>query len=80
MFATQLPPDIVTALGLRAIQAAIEAERDAGLIAFMREGGATDGQVSAMLVGLREHRQQFDAEAGTMRPLGPDDPSEVSDA
>jgi hypothetical protein len=28
-----------------------------------------------MLSGLRDHRQQFDAEAGTMRPLSDDDPS-----
>lgn len=78
VFATQFRPSLVTALGLRAVQAAIEAERDAGLVAFMREGGATDEQVGAMLVGLRGHREQFDAEEGTMRPLGPDDPSGLS--
>lgn len=75
VFSTQFRPSLVTALGLRAVQAAIEAERDAGLVAFMREGGATDEQIGHMLVGLRTHREQFDPEEGTMRPLGGDDPS-----
>lgn len=78
VFAARFPPSIVTALGLRAIQSAIEAERDAGLIAFVRSTGAPDGIVNAMLTGMREHREQFDAEAGTMRPLSDDDPSSLS--
>ncbi len=70
-----MAPDVTTALGLRACQAAIEAERDAGFVAFLRSMGCGKAEVGGMLVGLREHREQFDAAAGTMRPLSPDDPS-----
>jgi hypothetical protein len=37
VFAAQFPPDVMTALGLRAIQAAIEAERDAGLVGWVQQ-------------------------------------------
>lgn len=89
VFAAQFPPDVMTALGLRAIQAAIEAERDAGLVGWVQQEfgpqvGGLEGEeaksfAAMTLDGLRRHRQQFDAAAGTMRPLGPDDPSEVTD-
>lgn len=75
VFAAKLSPDVVTALGLRAIQSAIEAERDAGFIAFLNSLGADDEHIGAMLTGLRDHRVQFDAAAGSMRPLSGDDPS-----
>lgn len=78
VFAIKMPPDIATALGLRAIQAAIESERDAGFISFMLEGLESDDQTaSGMLAGLREYRKQFDAQAGTMRPLSDDDSSSL---
>lgn len=78
VFAIKMPPDIATALGLRAIQAAIESERDAGFISFMLEGLETDDQTaSGMLAGLREYRRQFDAKAGSMRPLSDDDSSSL---
>lgn len=80
VFAAQFPPAVVTALGLRAVQSAIEAERDAGFIAFLHEIGAPADKIGAMLVGLREHREQFDSEAGSMRKLGPDDPSSLEEA
>lgn len=81
VFATKMSPDLATALGLRAIQSAIEAERDAGFIAFLRDslGMTDDQQIGAMLSGMRDHRQQFDAEAGSMRPLSGDDPSKLSE-
>lgn len=75
VFATRFRPSLCTALGLRAVQAAIEAERDAGLIAYFRGVGMDDQAISTILVGLRTHRDQFDAEEGTMRRLSPDDPS-----
>src|SRR3954447_3112035 len=75
VFSTKMSPSVATALGLRAIQASIEAERDAGFISFLREDmGVEDKLVGAMLSGLRDHRQQFDAEAGSMHPLSGDDP------
>jgi hypothetical protein len=78
VFATQLRPSMATALGLRGVQAAIEAERDAGLIAFLRTLDIGDDQVNGLLIGLRDHRQQFDAVEGSTRPLSDDDPTEVS--
>ena len=78
VFAVKMSPDVITALGLRAIQAAIEAERDAGFVDFMRKDlRAGDPEIGAMLSGLRDHRRQFDAEAGSMRPLSGDDPSSL---
>jgi hypothetical protein len=77
VFATQLRPAVVTALGLRAIQAAIEAERDAGLVAFYRDIEAPEEAIGSMLLGMRHHREQFDAAEGSMRRLGPDDRSEA---
>ncbi|MGH2897904.1 MAG: hypothetical protein ACRDMZ_04465 [Solirubrobacteraceae bacterium] len=77
VFAVKMSPATVTALGLRAIQSAIEAERDAGLVAFLAESGMEERLIGGMLVGVREHRQQFDTDAGSMRPLGEDDPSEL---
>lgn len=79
VFAVKISPAVCTALGLRAIQASIEAERDAGLIAFMRSAGMDDQAVGTMLVGLRDRREQFDAAAGTMRPLSGEDPSSLDD-
>lgn len=78
VFSIKMSPDVATALGLRAIQAAIEAERDAGFISYVRNGLQLDDRAAGvMLSGLRDHRQQFDAVAGTMRPLSGDDPSSV---
>jgi hypothetical protein len=78
VFAAQFLPSVVTALGLRAIQSAIEAERDAGLIAFLQSLEMPGEAVNGMLVGLRDHREQFDADSGTMRPIADDDPSSLS--
>lgn len=88
VFATKLSPAMATALGLRAIQAAIESERDAGFIAYLLEEVAvqmdipedTHKQFAAMMLdGLRRHRQQFDAPTGSMASLGDDDSSELTD-
>ena len=79
VFATQLRPSMATALGLRGVQAAIEAERDAGLIAFLRdELGVPNETLGAVIVGMRDNREQFDATEGSMRPLAGDDPTEVT--
>lgn len=88
VFAMNMPPSVCTAMGLRAVQAAIEGERDAGMIAFMFEdfaprlgveGDEAKGLVNVLLTGMREHRQQFDAEAGSMRKLADDDPSDLTE-
>lgn len=80
VFATKMPPAVATALGLRAIQSAIEAERDAGFVAFCRKVLELDDQaIGGMLMGLRDHRQQFDPAAGSMHPLSGDDPSSLTD-
>jgi hypothetical protein len=89
VWATKLSPAVVTALGLRALQSAIEAERDAGLVAYIRDelgakiGLDTDGEMNSfialMLDGMRRHREQFDTATGSMRSLGPDDPSDLTE-
>lgn len=80
VFSCKMAPGLATALGLRAIQSGIEAERDAGFVAFLRSIDADNNAIGGMLVGLREHRQQFDAAAGsTLTPLSDDDPSSATD-
>lgn len=78
VFATQMRPSMATALGLRGVQSAIEAERDAALIRFFRDAGMDDAGVNCVLVGLRSSREQFDPDEGSTRPLSDDDPTEVS--
>lgn len=78
VFQVNLSPDVATALGLRALQSAIEAERDAGFIKFLRdEMGVEDRLIGPMLSGMREYRQQFDADAGSMRKLSDEDLSSL---
>lgn len=80
VFSIKMSPAVATALGLRAIQAAIEAERDAGFIGFVRDGLQMDNRAAGMMLGgLREHRAQFDAAAGSMQPLSDDDPTSMSE-
>lgn len=55
----QLSPAGCLALGIRTIQSAIEAERDAGLVLFFKEAGFEDNAIGALLTGMREHRQQW---------------------
>jgi hypothetical protein len=84
-WASKQPPSVTTALGLRAIQAAIEAERDAAMIVFIRDEFGPQcgldeqqslGMAAHFLDGLRRHRQQFDAAAGSSTTaLADDDPS-----
>lgn len=88
VFSTRQSPAVTTALGLRAIQAAIEAERDAGFIAWIvtefgpqldLHGEDAERFAAMALDGLRRYRRQFDADAGSMAALFPDDPSELTD-
>lgn len=60
----QLSPKEAIALGIRTISAAIEAERDGGLIRFFKERGMDDRAIGALLVGMREHREQYDPPEG----------------
>ena len=61
----QLTPAEAIALGTRAIQSAIEAERDAGLIRFLKKDGKLDDQaIGVLIVGMREHREQWDSKEG----------------
>lgn len=61
----QLTPLETKHLGLRVLESGIEAERDAGFLKFMLEMDPTSRglvHAGAMLRGLREHRQQADAD------------------
>ena len=72
----QITPEDAHKLGWRAMSAAIEAERDAGIIAFLRDKAFAaaspdeqDQMIARFLSDLREHRQQYD----------PDRPKEAGD-
>lgn len=67
----QLTPAEAIAHGTRSIQAAIEAERDAGMVKAMKKAGATDDQIAEMLIGLREERSQADPDP--TRSVRPED-------
>lgn len=60
----QLTPPEAYALGIRAISAAIEAERDAGMIRHLRSVGMPYEGISELLRGMREHRDQYDPPEG----------------
>lgn len=62
----QLAPAQSVQLGMGYITAAIEAERDAALIAFMTAEGFSPHEAGIFLFGLREHRQQYEMRAEDM--------------
>jgi hypothetical protein len=57
----QLTPRDAALMGLRAMEASIEAERDAGFYAYAQEIlGLTPEEAGHMLAGVREHREQWE--------------------
>lgn len=56
----QLTPGEALNMGIRAIQAAQEAERDAALVLGMRAAGFDDPTVFGFLKMIRDHRGQVD--------------------
>lgn len=60
--AGQLTPGEAAAFGLRVIEAAIEAERDAGLVKFFRDAHYEDELIGGLLLAMRENRQQHRVE------------------
>jgi 20S proteasome alpha/beta subunit len=60
----QLTPKEAVALGIRAISAAIEAERDAGMIAYLKAEGFTTGAINVFIEGMRTYREQYDLPDG----------------
>ena len=60
----QLTVEDAYAQGVRFISAAIEAERDAGLVKFLRHVDFDDRMVAALITGLREFRTQHDVRKG----------------
>jgi 20S proteasome alpha/beta subunit len=62
----QMSPAEAIAMGTRCIQSAIEAERDAGLIKFLKSLGTGEQEVNALIVGMRDYRNQ----AGPSEGLG----------
>lgn len=60
----QLTPAEAIAMGTRCIQSAIEAERDAGLIAYLRTTKLSDEEISTLILHMRDHRQQADSSEG----------------
>lgn len=61
----QLSPEEAIAMGIRTISSAIEAERDAGLIRFLKDEGKLDDEaIGVLLVGMRDFREQYDPPQG----------------
>lgn len=62
----QLTPAEAIAMGTRMIQSAIEAERDAGTISFLRsmDSNISDEEVFAFIIKMREHREQAEPKEG----------------
>lgn len=56
----QLTPAEALNMGIRAIQASIEAERDAATILGLKSAGMDEQSRAAFLVMVREHRGQVD--------------------
>lgn len=56
----QLTPGESVNMGIRCIQAAIEAERDAAVVNGMRERGMEDEVINGLLLMLRDSRGQVD--------------------
>lgn len=60
----QLTPAEAIAMGTRIIQSAIEAERDAGLVAFLKTTAMEDEDIGRMIMAMRDHRQQAEPKEG----------------
>ena len=56
----QLTPRDAMAMGTRFIMAAIEAERDAGVVRGMVDEGKTDAEIGAALTTIRKYRDSAD--------------------
>lgn len=57
--AWQFTPAQARQHALLVLDKAVEAERDAATVAFLREGDFPDETVGGFLVGMREHRQDW---------------------
>lgn len=62
----QLTVQDAIAQGVRFIQAGLEAERDAGLVKFLRTIDFPDRNIAALIIGMREARQQWDVQKGDL--------------
>lgn len=60
----QMSPAEAIAMGTRCIQSAIEAERDAGLIKFLKSLGTGAAEINALIVGMRDYRDQAEPKEG----------------
>lgn len=60
----QLTPAEAIAMGTRCIQSAIEAERDAGLVAFLKKTDMDDDSISGLILAMRDHREQATPKEG----------------
>jgi hypothetical protein len=56
----QITPAEAIAMGTRFIQHGIEAERDGGMVAYLREQGFSDKKIAEEIAQMRDHREQYD--------------------
>lgn len=64
----QLTPGEALNHGIRAIQAAVEAERDAAAMLGLQKAGLDEEAIAGFLVMLREHRGQVDPDPRNDEP------------
>lgn len=60
----QVTPAEAIAMGTRIIQSGIEAERDAGTMAFLTSTGMDEEDAARFLMAMRDHRQQAEPREG----------------
>jgi hypothetical protein len=60
----RMTPAEAIAMGTRCIQSAIEAERDAGLIRFLKSLGTGEQEINALIRGMRDYRDQAEPREG----------------
>jgi hypothetical protein len=60
----QMTPAEAIAMGTRCIQSAIEAERDAGMVGYLKSLQYGDEEISRVISGMRDHREQAEPREG----------------
>lgn len=68
----QVTPGEAVVMGVRIIQTGLEAERDAGLVRYLRSENMPDAVIAQLLEGMRRFREQWDLERGDIAAEQPD--------
>lgn len=60
----QMSPAEAIVMGTRCIQSAIESERDAGMVRFLKSLDMDEDKINAFIVGMRDYRDQAEPREG----------------